>query len=91
METYREAGKNYAKAAYKILHTLSTFAEQDLALTKLAEELLPTHPLDHKADDITDAASEDALANVDQSRFSPSWLPAGWAKATLESCCPSSA
>ncbi|MGA9704063.1 hypothetical protein [Pseudomonas sp.] len=85
METYREAGKNYAKAAHKILNTLRTFAEQDLSLTKLAEELLPTHPLQDKADSLIGAASEDALANVDQSRFNSSWLPIEWAKATL---CP---
>ena len=91
MESYREAGKNYAKAAHKLLNTVSTFAEQDVILTGLAEELLPTQPLDHKADGITSAASEDALANVDPSRFNPSWLPVGWAKATLESCCRSSA
>ena len=86
MESYRQAGKNYAKATYKILHTAATFTEQDAALTKLAEELLPVNPLQNKTDSIIVAASEEALANVDPNRFSPSWLPVGWAKATLENC-----
>jgi hypothetical protein len=89
LECYRAAGKDYARAAHRALNTPSLFSEQDLALTKIAEDLLPPRPLHGKAGGLVELAAEEALIAIDQSLFHSSWLPMKWALSTLELSTPS--
>jgi hypothetical protein len=85
---FHTAAEAYYKATRADWKKCQGFAEQDQLLIAKAEELLPSHPLAGKIDDIVMEAMNESLIMVDRSQFDSSWLPLFWARKTLETCLP---